>query len=60
MPSDSFASAVLDKIFLAYQNPLFGNIYIKVLNLYASPMDHSTSPRLSDSTIVIPAVIVVD
>ena len=37
MPSDSFASAVLDKIFLAYQSPVFGNIYINVLKKFCLP-----------------------
>lgn len=34
---NSFASAVLDKIFLAYQSPLFSNIYINVLKKFCFP-----------------------
>ena len=35
--SDSFESAALDKIFLAYQCPFFGNIYINVLKKFCLP-----------------------
>ena len=37
MPSDSFASAVLDKIFLAYQSLLFSNICVNVLKKFCFP-----------------------